>query len=157
MTVNQVIWLNRSSGNNCSVKNSLRRFCAAALITAALALGLVAVNSGTAQAVTGSRYSTKAKCYTAAGKTQGTLFGYNVTWGGATCAKSALGGYRLNVYHVNTRTQAMFWGSTYSSKAKCNSAGSKWHGTFHGHKVSWGNFSCVRDNGQYRLGVNDLD
>lgn len=131
--------------------------CTAALITTVLALGLVAVNPGTAQAVTGSRYSTKAKCYTAAGKTKGTLFGYNVTWGGAKCVKSVLGGYRLNVYHVNTRTQAMFWGSAYSSEAKCNKAGGTWHGSFKGHQVTWRAFSCVRDKGQYRLGVNDLD
>jgi len=77
------------------------------------------------------------------------MFGYKAEWTTYQCAKSASGGWRLNVYNVErVDNYGYFTGATYPSLADCKDAGLRMSGTYQGKSVTWDRYVCnISGNG----------
>ncbi len=121
-----------------------------------LALSLMLVAPGTANAVPGAIYS-QPTCHTKGSAGRGSVWGYRAKWSSYKCIKNASGGWRLHVYNVERVSDAgviagsYFPGSSYPSRSACEAAGARKKGTYKGTAVTWKAHTCnVSGNGDGR-------
>ena len=137
------------------MKSRIVRRSAAVMGATAVGLGLSVAAPATANAVKGAEYS-KSTCQAHGKKGEGVVFGQKAEWRSYECLATANGTYRLNVYHVSPHPDTHMWafaGAKYSTKNKCENAGSKKSGVYKGHKVGWAMWSCSDEN---RLMIGDV-